>query len=204
MKSFIALSTLLLLLASCSHIYYEEVQPKGGVYLSGMPDELVGTWFTEQEGWQLSENGITNIDFRTDSLDNRIDTLYKTTPLSDSLRFYRAEDLYVLNSRENRSYWEIIIFEPLANGDINVYVVSDPKIVASIKGVKLEEAIYYVDGEPRSGKTLEPEAEGSLRFSSALFSGQMKYKSLIKTLISIPPTILRKDGTIFSTENDAD
>lgn len=203
MKSIITISSLLLLLASCSSIYFQEVQPKGGVYQTEMPNDLYGIWFGETEGWQINEHGITNIDFKTDSLDNIIDTLYNTTPLSDSLRVYRVNDLYVLNSRENSQYWEIVIFQPKKNGDIYLYYISDPKIFASIKGLKLEEASYYIDGELRKVKTVTPEWESSLKFDDVVFSGQMKVKSLRKVLSSLPPTILKNDSTVFVAENDS-
>jgi len=193
----------LLLLASCSHIYFQEVQPRGGERLNEMPKELYGEWYGDTEGCLINEFGITNIDFKTDSLENIIDTVYSTTPLSDSMRIYKSKGLYVLNFRENSEFWEIAIFQPQSNGDISIYNISDPKVFAKVKGLKLVEANYTIDDEYRTIYTLDPEAESSLKFESAIFSGQMKLNSLKKVLNEISPTIFKHDGTIYVPENDS-
>jgi len=200
MKKVLPILALFFALISCSHIYFQEVQPKKGIYQTEMPEELFGVWFGSTEGWQMNEYGITNIDLKTDSLNNVIDTVYRTTPLSDSVQFFKATDLYVLNARENSNYWEIMIFQAMDSGDIHVYSISDPKVFYGIKGLELESANYYIDDELRRVKTLEPEATSSLKFQSAVFSGQMKIRSLKRVLKSIPPTVLSCDSTIYEAE----
>jgi hypothetical protein len=202
MKFSISISVLLFLLASCSSIYFQEVQPKGGDILTEMPKELFGIWQGDSEEWKIDEDGFTNIDYKTDSLENIIDTVYSTTSLNDSTRIYKSADFYVLNLRKNSEYWEIVVIRPMDNGDLYFYFISDPKIVAKIKGVKLESASYYIDGELRTVKTIDPEAESSLKFDSAVFSGQMKPGSLLKALKSVSPTIFGKDGKIYQPEYD--
>jgi hypothetical protein len=202
MKFSISISVLLFLLASCSSIYFQEVQPKGGDILTEMPKELFGIWQGDSEEWKIDEDGFTNIDYKTDSLENIIDTVYSTTSLNDSTRIYKSADFYVLNLRENSEYWEIVVIRPMNNGDLYFYFISDPKIVSKIKGVKLESADYYIDGELRTVKRIDPEAESSLKFDSAVFSGQMKPGSLLKALKSVSPTIFGKDGKIYQPEYD--
>lgn len=203
MKLFISISILILLFASCSSIYFQEVQPKGGDNLTEMPKELFGIWHGESEGWKIDKYGFTNIDYETDTLNNIIDTVYKTTPLSDSTRIYRTKDFYVLNLRENSQYWEIVVIRPMDKGDIYFYYISDPKIFTKIKGIKLERANYYIDGELRTVKTVDPDAESSIKFESAVFSGQMKSGSLRKALKSLSPTVFGNDGKIYEPENDS-
>jgi hypothetical protein len=89
------------------------------------------------------------------------------------------------------------------NGDIYIYYVSDPKIFTKIKGIKLESANYYIDGELRTVKTVNPDAKSSLKFDSAVFSGQMKSASLKKVLKSLSPTVFGNDGKIYEPENDS-
>jgi hypothetical protein len=202
-KLFISISILLLLLASCSSIYFQEVQPKGGDNLTEMPEELFGIWQGDSEGWKIDKNGFTNIDYKTDTLDNIIDTVYTITPLSDSTRIYRTKDFYVLNLRDNSQYWEIVVIRSINKGDIYFYYISDPEIFIKIKGIKLERANYYIDGELRTVKTVNPDAKTSLKFDSAVFSGQMKSESFRKALKSITPTIFGKDGKIYVPENDS-
>ncbi len=204
MNRIITMCYSLLLFTSCSHIYFQEVQPKGGVMLTEMPKELYGKWFeANSEGWEINQFGITKIDFKTDSMENIIDTVYSTTPLSDSMRIYKSEGLYILNYREKCEYWEIAFFQPQTNGDISIYNISDPKVFAKVKGIKLVEANYTIDDEYRTVYNLDPEAESSLKFESAIFSGQMKLKSLKKVLNETSPTIFKYDGTIYILENDS-
>ena len=193
----------LLLISSCSHIYFEEVQPKGGVRQSEMPEELYGYWFGESEGWELSENGITNIDFETDSLGNVLDTTYQTTPLSYSLRIYKAKEFYLIHTRENSPYWEIITLKLMKNGDLNIYHSIDPKIFASVKGLKLEYANYDIDEESQNVNKLDPEHNESIIFNHALFSGQMKVRQLRKIVKSIPPDTLRKNDFFYHELSDS-
>jgi hypothetical protein len=164
-----------------------------------VPNELYGKWFDETKGWEISEKGITNIDIEIDSIGNKIDTTYKTTGLSDSLQIYKAKELYVIHSKENSDYWEIIILKPMKNGDINTYYTSDPKIFDSDKNLKLEEAIFLIDDEEKSVKTLDPDFDKSSSFESALYSGQMKMKTLRKVITSNNLMhILKIDGSIIT------
>lgn len=203
MNQIITICCSLLLFTSCSHIYFQEVQPRGGDRLNEIPKGLYGEWHGDTESWLINELGITNIDFKTDSLENIIDTVYSTTPLSDSMRIYKSEGIYVFNFRENNEYWEIAIFQPQSNGDISIYNISDPKLFAKVKGLKLVEANYTIDDEYQTVYNLDPEAESSLKFESAIFSGQMKLKSLKKVLHEISPTIFKHNGTIYVPENDS-
>lgn len=194
----------LLICTSCTHIYFTEVQPKNGKRLTEMPPVLFGTWFYEyEEGWQINEFGITKIDIRKDSLGTIIDTTYTIMPLSDSLQLFKSTNSYVLNYRENSQYWEIAIFHPMSNGDIRLYEVSDPNIFAQVKGLKLVEANYYIDDEYQTVQTLDPQAESSLKFESAVFSGQMKPRSLEKVLTTTSYTLFKHDGTITEVKSES-
>ena len=199
MKLFLAVILLSFIFSSCSSIYFIEPQPKGGERESEMPKELYGLWFGENEGWQFNENGITAINFEIDSIENIVDTTYQLLPLSDTFRIYKAKELYVINlinSEKNNNYWEIVIFERVTNGDINIYYPYKPEIFAHVKGLKLEEATYYIDGEKKIVKTLTPDFESPNEFNNAVFSGQMTIKTLRKLITKIPPIIFKKDGSI--------
>jgi hypothetical protein len=178
------------------------VQPRGGTNLTKMPEDLYGVWYSKDEGWKIDDSGITSIDLKTDAVENKTDTTYTLMPLTDSMRIYRANDFYFINYREKSQYWEIFILESLHNGDINYFEISDPKIFSKVKGIKLVEANYSVDGETRTVKTLAPDITGHLEFESAIFSGQMKIESLRKSLSAISPIVLRNDGTIYIPEKD--
>jgi hypothetical protein len=198
----LALCGLLLLVASCSHIYYQEVQPKGGERLTEIPKELHGSWFDENDGWQLDATGMTNMDVNIDTITLVQDTLRKFNPLSDSLRIYRAQNLYVLHFRTKKPYWEIVVLQPYPNGDLAVYYLSDPEKVAKLKGLKLVSADFTYEEELRTVPTLEPEGIDSLNFKSALFSGQMTVKGMKKLLKTNGHSLFRQDGTVVVREKD--
>ena len=84
----------------------------------------------------------------------------------------------------------------MTNGDINIYYPYKPEIFAHVKGLKLEEATYYIDGEKKIVKTLTPDFESPNEFNNAVFSGQMTIKTLRKLITKIPPIIFKKDGSI--------
>lgn len=201
MKLFLAVILLSFIFPSCSSIYFIEPQPKGGERQPEMPKELYGLWFSENKGWQFNENGITFINFEIDSNANIVDTTYQLVPLSDTLRIYKAKELYVINyinSEKNNNYWEILILERVTNGDINIYYSYNPEIFAHVKGLKLEEATYYIDGEKKIVKTLNHDFESPNEFNNAVFSGQMTNKTLRKLITKISPIIFKKDGSISS------
>ena len=194
---------LLLMLSSCVHVYFSEPQPKGGKRQSEIPKELYGTWFGETEGFQFSEKGYTNINIKTDSVGTIIDTTYQTTCLSDTFRIYKAKELYVIHSKENSDYWEIVILKPMKNGNINTYHTSDPKIFVHDKGLKLEEVNYLIDDELQSFKTLDLDQFDTLSFQNAMFSGQMNIKTLRKVIVPDNlMNIFKKDGSLYLPEEN--
>jgi len=203
MKLFTLIIGLVFIVSSCAHIYFIEPQPKGGERLYEMPKELYGEWYGTSNGWKLNENGITIANIKTDSVGNILDTTYQTAPLSDSLRIYKKKDLYVVHLKDKSEYWEIGILKTMGNGDIYTYQSSDQDKFASAKGLKLEEATYKINGKRKIVKTLNPEADESAHFLNAVFSGQMKLKTLRKVLKSLTPTIFKADGSIYE-EDDSD
>ena len=175
MKLFPLIIGLLLVLSSCGVVYFIEPQPKGGELQLEVPKELYGKWFGNAEGWQIDKNGLTNININTDSVGNKT----YTNGVVSEFTVYKAKELYIAHTKGHGDYWEIIILKPMKNGDINVYYSPDPKLFAHDKNLKL------VD---------------SLSFNSAVYTGQMKMKTLRKILTSENLTILKKDGFIYSAD----
>jgi hypothetical protein len=194
MKLLIIITISLLTLSSCVTIYFTEPQPKGGERILKVPKELYGKWFSETEGWKIDESGLTLIDVKIDSVLNTVDTTYKTSSLSESLRMYKEKELYILNSRDNRNYWDVIILNRLDNGDINIYRPTDPTLFNDDKKLKLKEAVFLINGEERTVQSLDPIYKDSSKFQSALFSGQMDTETLRK--------IVKKDNLILIFKND--
>ena len=124
-----------------------------------------------------------------------------STSLSDSLRIYKAKEFYVIHSKENNDYWEIVILKPINNGDINLYCTSNHELFASDKGLKLQEATYIINGEEKKVKALNTNSEESAIFQNALYSGQMSIKT-IRKMITIDNLllILKADGSVFNPD----
>lgn len=201
MKVIISLILLSLLFFSCVHVYFIEPQPKGGTRLTEFPQELFGTWWGDHGGVQINEAGITDIDFTTDSLDNVIDTVYQTFALCDTFRIYRAKELYLINVKNDGADWELLAFKPLKNGDIEYSTFTNPKLFIKDKGLELVEATYIVDGETKQVTALDPHFEESIEFESAVFSGQMKLKTLRKALRNNDSKcVFKSDGTIYEPD----
>jgi hypothetical protein len=188
----------MLLFSSCATIYFSEPQPAGGQRLYEVPKELYGKWFGETEGWQINNHGLTNINIKTDSTGNISYNEGIITQLSDSFRIYKAKELYIVHSKEHGDYWELTVFKPMKNGDINMYYTSDPHTFISDNNLILEGANFTYEDTLISFNTLNPEGKDSLTFSSAVYSGQMKMKTLRKILTPKNLTVLRKDGTIYN------
>ena len=198
MKVVMSLIALSLFFTSCVHIYFLEPQPKGGERLTEFPQELFGTWWGQEGGVRINEVGITDIDFITDSVENVIDTVYETMVLCDTFRIYQAKELFVLNVQKEGANWELLAFKPLKNGDIEYYTFTQPEVFIKDSGLELLEATYIIDGESRQVTTLDPSFEESIEFESAVFSGQMKLKTLRKALKNDDSKcVFKSDGTIY-------
>lgn len=123
-KPVLLLSIVTFILSSCIHVYFIESQPKGGIFLTEFPEELHGQWFIENSEVKLEKNGLCFLEIRKDSLSNTIDTIHEEMKLSDTFQLYKAKQFYVLNYRDNKNYWEIVVIEKHRNGDIYFYETS--------------------------------------------------------------------------------
>lgn len=197
MKSFLLLIGLVLLLSSCIHVYFIEPQPQGAERLTEVPEILHGKWFDKHQGWQHYANGFAMININRDSLGTVVDTTYHAFPLGDTIRIYKAKELYIIHFKNNSEYWEIITLHCMKNGDIHSSHMTNPDLFAIDKGLKLEYAYFYIDGEEKRVTTLHPEHEESLQFESAVFSGQMKVKTLRNAMAQDNYTILTTDGRML-------
>jgi len=128
--------------------------------------------------------------------------VFNTTSLSDTFQLYKAKELYVFHYKEKSDYWELIVITIQKNGDLNLYMTAEPKIYAVDTRLKLEEANFIIDDLEVSIKTLNPGFEESLEFRSAIFSGQMKTKTLRKIVAPEHLNIVfKKDGTLLNARD---
>lgn len=181
MKLFlITILSFVFLFSSCTTIYFDQPQPKWAERLTEVPSELHGQWLKKSEGYKIDVNGITTIDIKSNAKGNPVDTVYSESNLSDSLRLYKAKKYYVLNSNSEDDQWEILVLEPLKNGDINVYRTIDLNIFNNDRGLRFEKAIIKKDGKETTIKDLDSEFDTTSDLKNAYYSGQMKMKTIHK------------------------
>ena len=192
----------LILLGSCVHVYFTELQPKGGKYLTEIPKELHGTWMDGHDGVKIHAGGFSEIKIKTVTMNGNVDTVHTAYSLCDTFQLYKSKELYVFHYQDKSDYWEIAVLTIEKNGDLYLYSTVEPKTFADDKGLKLEEAKFTIDDSAVTEKTLNPEYDESISFQSAIFSGQMKTKTLRKVVTPKNLNLVfKKDGTFFSPRN---
>lgn len=203
MKVLLALLTLLFL-SSCVSVYFTDPQPAGGTRLNSVPEELWGSWMTEDnEHARFDAAGIHTWKIKTDSLTLARDSTYEGLLLSDTFRLYQARQWYVLNYRSSNSPWEIIVIRKNPKGDICLYENRDPDFFVHDRNLKLEHAHFTLGEMDTIVNELHPALEDSFNLSSATFSGQMQLKTIKRIareehLI----TLLRSDGSIYTPSDE--
>lgn len=203
MNNLVFVILLTLILQSCVSIYFQEPQPKNGKLLSEIPEELRGEWLINEEGVKIDDSNYRNIQFRRDTLNAVYDVDTTLIKLCDTNRLYKIKQFYVFNYRANGSPWEIIVIEVNLKGDISFYETRETTLFEKDKKLEFIEANYNIDGNDSTVYVLSDGIEGSSRFNSATFSGQMLYKT-VKKIARKKNLIIRlnKDGTVFNPENE--
>lgn len=192
-------------LVSCSHVYFNEPQPKGGKRLKEIPAELCGVWMNEEKRYSIVASGFYESNIFMDTISMEMDTAVFWNPLSDTTRLYRAKDLFVYhNKRNGNPYWEISVLEVQKNGDVNLYYTDDPELFRYEKGLKLIEVSVNMN-DTTLVMTEIPPLNDSTSVNYVVFDGQMKLKSLRK-MVATPYLKYRfhKDGTLEEPEHVQD
>ena len=100
MKHVILMTFLAFTLFSCVSIYFTEPQPKEGVLLRKIPEELHGQWghYSEKkskDGIKIEDNGIITFKINKDSLSNTTDTSFTNFILSDTVQLYKLNPFFI-------------------------------------------------------------------------------------------------------------
>lgn len=104
-------------LTSCFHVYFDQPQPKNGIQLFSVPQDLQGAWIDEGDTTYIGENGLYMFDY--DSINQQFKKEGFT--LSDSVLLFKAGDYYVVNVTDDHIFWEVEILHRHENGDIYFY-----------------------------------------------------------------------------------
>lgn len=193
-------SALFLLITSCNHVYFTEIQPKDGVKMKIIPSDIHGFWNDEYGSIQIHGTGFTDTEYNLDSNDVFIDSTSQTFNLSDSFMLFKAEDMYVFNVKYKSDYWEIVVLSKQENGDLHYYDASSyPEAFENDSNLSLVEAKYTIDDEDKIVHELDPEFDSNLSFQYAIFSGQMSINTLREVMNpEYLQTVYKVDGTLFS------
>lgn len=194
LKNLLLIVFSLALLQSCNPIYFVDPQPKNGILLTEVPKELQGVW---------NDQGKIVVNNQSFRVKNSKDEIEDEWILSDSIRLFKLRDLYVLNTRQADTDWEITIIERNRKGDVSFYQTTDTNFFVKDKNLKLKEAYFIIDEEYTKVHSLNLcDSEGRImEFQSATFSGKMRYKTLKNIINEKNLWIkLKSDGTIYTPD----
>jgi len=201
---------LLFSLSSCFRLYFDQPQPKNGVLLSSVPDELQGAWCSEFD--EKIQKDTTFIDHRGmyhmkfDSLQMKF--VEESLFLSDTFLLYQAGDYYVTNGTDDGIWWEINILHVQDNGDIHIYYPSTAPYFGKRCGLRVDsidqtygrygaDSSEWIERTPLFKKSLS--MKNVLQRNAVYYSGQFRIKDIKKVIISDNLVYnFRKDGTIVS------
>lgn len=186
-----------LILSSCVSIYFTEPQPKEGIFLSEVPKELHGSWHRGNYEMIIESKGSINYRTRhSDTITNKLDTLYENLILSDTVQLFKINNLYVLNYRVKNNPWEIVIIEKKRSGNIFIYGSTETEIFSKDKSLKFVNANFTIDDKDTTVQTLKPNFGNSGKLNSVTYSGQMSFETIKKlTTRKYLFRILKTDGT---------
>lgn len=192
---------ILLSTSSCFHVYFDQPQPKNGIKLPTVPDELHGKWIDVKDTFYIDGSGGFGYDF--DSISGNY--IKDGFLLSDSILLYRAGNYYVVNYSKDRIWWEVEIIERKENGDLYFYYPSKAPYFGKRLGLRVDkieqefEPVWLNDSIGRNRHVL---FKKSLKMNNVMsrnaiyYKGQFRIKDIKKVTILDNLTIIYKhDGT---------
>ena len=191
-------------------MYFDQPQPKNGVLLSSVPEELQGAWCSEYGGEMpkdttfIDRRGMYHLKFDSVAMKYVEESLF----LSDTFLLYRAGDYYVTNATDDGKWWEINILHVQTNGDILIYYPSTAPYFGKRCGLRVDsidqtygrygaDSSDWIERTPLFKKSLS--MKNVLQRNAVYYSGQFRIKDIKKVII--PDNLVynfRKDGIIVS------
>lgn len=216
---FILPIALSLILTSCLTVSFNQPQPKDGQRLKEFPEKLQGKWKMDDGDFiMIDATGIGTSNLIVDSLNNIIDTSYRYTSLSDSLRIYEGGKYYVYNEQSSNGSWTFAVTKVDFKGNIYNYLCDDFKFYSSLKGLKVDSASYMVqhylheidelitlDTTVYNPSVKELSKINNDEIEWIYFNGQIRIRDLKKiTVRKNLISIYKVDGTIEIEEQESD
>ena len=184
----------LLFLSSCTSVYFDRPQPKGGQRLSSVPEELQGTWIDKYDTVYMRSQELLRVSTELDSMDNIVDVAYYSNVLSDSVRLYKAGNHYVANIQDPEKGWEILVIEREADGDIFWYYPLEAPFLKQTLGLRIKKVERSKSIETADSTYTEKFTNKSIKvvegenIDAIFYKGQFKIKHI--------PSIIRP-GNVY-------
>lgn len=189
---------LMVVISSCTNVYFDQPQPKNGEILKYIPLELQGIWVDKLDTLYITKHGFEEVNVKTDSSGTISSIKRETHFLSDSLMLQKAEKYYVVNIREKKN-WQVVILDRQSNGDIIWYYPLNPPFFGEGNGLKIKKVKGKINGIETIDQSLTNKDKGSI--SSVYYEGQFKSKDIKKILLEENQLwIFKADGTIIEPE----
>lgn len=199
MKNLFVIVILSSLLQSCVSIYFTEPQFASGSRLMETPEELRGVWYKGEDKITIDQFAYTGIEYGRDEQNNIKDTAITFIQLCDTNLLFKRKNYYIFNYRTNAKPWEVAIIHKKWNGDLAFYESRETTLFEKDKNLLFKEANYTINGHDSTVYLLSGYIEGSSRFNSATYSGQMSYRTVKKiTVRKNLIFILKKNGSIYT------
>jgi hypothetical protein len=184
-------------LTSCSSIIFADLQSAGGKKLDYAPKEILGTWFHENGGYSIEKSVIKSF-VLNDSKQINPSTVEQIAKFNDDCLLFKSGEFIIANQRKNAGFWDVSIFKPLQNGDIQFWKIDEYLAALQLNQfLTLEEVVFSDGGYDKVFHTLNPIISDSAYFKKAIFSGQLDLAHIVIFSTQLPPITLKKHGAVL-------
>ncbi len=181
---------------SCTSVYFEVPQPKGGEKQAEIPKELQGMWIKKTDTCFVFAKGYADANAKFDSTGQVVIGVKKETNLlSDKMILNKAGQYYVANflSDDGNGY-QVVIIEKKENGEIHWYYPATPPFFGSNKDLVVKKVVRSKKKKTFTNKSLL-KVEGE-HIDKVFYSGQFSIEDIKKVTIKENTIrILKPDGT---------
>lgn len=181
--------------SSCTSVYFEVPQPKGGEKQNEVPKELRGTWISKNDTCYVFAKGYTDATATLDSAGKVAGVKRSTILFSDSVILNKAGKYYVVNFLgDDGNGYQIVIVEKKDNGEIHWYYPATPPFFGSSKTLIVKKVERDKKQKKFTNKSLLKVEDEHI--DKVFYSGQFTVDDIKKVLIRENTIrILKPDGT---------
>ncbi len=193
----LALLLIVAVFASCTSVYFEVPQPKGGEIQNQIPKEIQGTWIKKFDTCYIFAKGYTDVNTSLDSAGKVTGVKRNTQFLSDSMLINKAGKYYVVNFLgDDGNGWQVVIIEKKENGEMAWYYPAAAPFFGSSSTLIVKKVVRSKKKKTFTNKSLL-KVEGE-HIDKVFYSGQFTMDDIKK--VTIPENmvrLLKTDGTFI-------